>query len=70
MTIQDIEASEKPMLTPGDVAGVLGVNPYAINVQVMQDASKLGFPVMKIGNRVKIPRVGFLRWFYGEKGGI
>ena len=67
MTITEIEASEKTMLTPGDVAEVLGCNPYAINVQAKQDPARLGFPVAVIGNRVKIPREAFLRWFRGEK---
>lgn len=67
MTIEQIAESEKPMLSPGDVAEVLHCHPYAINVQVRQDASKLGFPVTKIGSRVKIPREAFLKWFNGEK---
>lgn len=65
MTIAEMEASRKAMLTPADVAEVLGCNPYAINVQVKHDPGKLGFPVTKIGNRVKIPREAFLRWFRG-----
>ena len=65
MTITEIEASDKTMLTPWDVAGVLGCNPYAINVQAKQDPARLGFPVTMIGNRVKIPREAFLRWFRG-----
>jgi hypothetical protein len=65
MTISEIRASDKLMLTPSDVAPVLGCHPYAINVQVKDDASKLGFPVSLIGTRVKIPREGFLRWFDG-----
>ena len=66
MTITEMETSDKTVLTPGDVAGVLGCNPYAINVQAKQDPARLGFPVAMIGNRVKIPREAFLRWFRGE----
>lgn len=67
MTIEDIAAMKKPMLTPSDVAPLLGCHPYAINVQVMHDPGKLGFPVTKIGNRVKIPREAFVKWWKGKE---
>ena len=57
-----IAASEKEMLAPADVAPVLGCHPYAINVAAKSDPGRLGFPICKIGNRVKIPRRAFLRW--------
>ena len=57
-----IAASDKEMLSPADVAPVLGCNPYAINVAAKCDPARLGFPVCMIGNRVKIPRRAFLRW--------
>lgn len=57
-----IAASGKEMLSPTDVAPVLGCHPYAINVAATADPGRLGFPVCKIGNRVKIPRRAFLRW--------
>ena len=66
MTIDEIRASDKTMLTPQDVAPVLGCYPYTINVQVKDDPTKLGFPVTKLGSRVKIPREAFLRWFEGQ----
>ena len=57
-----IAASSKEMLSPADVAPVLGCHPYAINVAAKEDPARLGFPVCLIGNRVKIPRRAFLRW--------
>ena len=68
MTIQEIRVTGKEMLSPADVAPVLGCNPYAINVMAKADPGRLGFPVCMIGNRVKIPRRGFLRWA-GYEGG-
>ena len=65
MTITEIRNCDKQMLTPTDIAGVLGVAPYSINVQAQQDPAKLGFPVSVIGTRVKVPRQGFLRWYEG-----
>ena len=57
-----IASSDVEMLTPADVAPVLGCHPYAINVAAKEDPARLGFPVCLIGNRVKIPRRAFLRW--------
>ena len=62
MTMQQIRASGKEMLSPADIAPVLGCNPYSINVMAKADPARLGFPVCVIGNRVKIPRRAFLRW--------
>lgn len=60
--LERIAASPKEMLTPADVAPVLGCNPYTINVMAKTRPDLLGFPVAMIGNRVKIPRRSFLRW--------
>ena len=62
-----IAGIDKDMLSPADVAPVLGCNPYAINVMAKADPARLGFPVCMIGNRVKIPRRAFLRWAGYEK---
>lgn len=69
MTLQEIAASGKEMLTPADVAQVLGCHPYSINVAAKTAPALLGFPVTVIGSRVKIPRRPFLRWAgYEEEG--
>ena len=62
-----IAGIDKDMLSPADVAPVLGCHPYAINVAAKTDPARLGFPVCMIGNRVKIPRRAFLRWAGYEK---
>ena len=73
MTLEQIMQSQKEMLTPKDVAEVLGCDPYSINVQVKEDITKgvnsFGFSVLMIGTRVKIPRRAFLRFMLGEKEG-
>lgn len=70
MTVDEIRRSEKMFLTPTDVAPILGVHPYSINLQAQEDPVKLGFPVSVIRRRVKIPRVRFLEWIGGEMSGI
>lgn len=67
MTLDEIRRSEKLFLTPTDIAPVLGVHPYSINVQAQDDPSKLGFPVVVIRRRVKIPRLRFLEWIGGDE---
>lgn len=65
MTLEEIKASDKMMLVPKDVADVLGVMPYSINVQAKADIGKLGFNASLIGTRVLIPRKAFIRWIEG-----
>lgn len=64
MTLEEIRNSDKPTLTPKDVADVLGCHPYVICVQAKR--KELPFPCFRSGSRTKIPRVAFLRWMDGE----
>ncbi len=68
-TLDEVIKSDKEMLTPTDIAPILGVKPYSINVQVSQDIARgvnsFPFEVMKIGTRVKIPRLSFIRAMKG-----
>lgn len=63
MTIEDIKNMDKEILTPGDVAPVLGCDPNVIRFQAKQDIKQLGFPACKVGSRIKIPRKAFIAWF-------
>jgi len=67
VTVEQIKASEKIMLTPRDVAEVLGMNHYNVSLIARDCPERLGFPVLRSGNRTKIPRKAFLR-FLGEEG--
>lgn len=60
-TLEELKASGKDYFTPREIAGVLGVNPYTINIMVRDCPEQLGFPAFKIGSRVKIPKIPFLR---------
>lgn len=66
MTLDEIRASDKPFLTPADVAGVLAADAQSIRLQAREFPEALGFPVICVRNRVKIPRKPFLR-FLGEE---
>lgn len=60
MTLDEIKTSTRLWLTADEVAPVIGCNPQAIRVQAHTDPLKLGFPVVVIGRRVRIPRAGFI----------
>ena len=60
--LQEIKDSPKEILVPTDVARVLCCDAYSINLQAQKDPSKLGFPVIVIGTRVKIPKAAFIRF--------
>lgn len=66
MTLQEIKESNKEYLIPKDVAEVLRCNPYLINVQAHNNAHKLGFHVIVINRRVRIPRIPFIKFMEGK----
>jgi hypothetical protein len=63
MTLDEIRNSTKDVLTPADIAPVLGVNPQSIRAA---DPVDLGFPVIKLGTRTLIPRKPFLAFMEGS----
>lgn len=65
MTITEIRSSDREMLTPADIAGVLGSDPQTIRTSARIHPKHIGFPFTIIGSRMKIPRMGFLRWYEG-----
>lgn len=65
--LEKIKAMDKEFLTPSEVAPLLGCMPYAINVMAKKRPEKLGFPVIMIGNRVKIPKQAFINFMEGQK---
>lgn len=71
MTLDEIRASTKEMLTPSDVAAVLGVDAYSISLQVKQDkengVNSFPFPTIRIGTRTKIPKRAFLKAMEGTE---
>lgn len=67
MTIEDIKKMDKDILTPADVAPILRCDPNVIREQARQDIKQLGFTASKIGTRVKIPRLAFIKWFENTK---
>jgi len=67
MTLDEIRNSTKEVLTPAEVAEVLGCDPQDIRVQARMAPERLGFNVAVIGTRVKVPRLAFIRWMEGQQ---
>lgn len=66
MTLDDIRASSRIYLSPADIAPILQCDPHSIRVQAHQDPSALGYPVIVIGRRIRIPRVPFIQYLGGD----
>lgn len=66
MTIAEIRASDADMLTAADIAPILGSDPQTIRLTAKKLPQYVGYPFTFVGNRMKIPRVGFIRWYDGE----
>lgn len=68
-TLDDIRALSCDVITPAQAAGVLQCDPAYIRVAARDAPWTLGFPVVRIGNRVKIPREAFIRYMEGGGAG-
>lgn len=64
-TIEDVKASDALFLKPADIAPLLQCNPNYIRQMAHERPELLGFPVVVIGTRTRIPRKPFLA-FLGE----
>lgn len=62
MTLEEIKASPKIFLIPADIAPILQTDPHTIRCTARQRPDLLGFEFTFTGNRMKIPRIAFLRW--------
>lgn len=66
MTLDELKAMDKPIITPKIAAQFLGCNPYSISIAARDCPERLGFPVSRIGARTKIPRLAFIRFLEGD----
>lgn len=65
-TLEDLKESELELLVPQMVADVLGTSAKTL-IQTARNASdSLGFPVIKIGKRVRFPRRAFVDFMSGN----
>ena len=60
VTLEQIEALPKDMLVPTDIAPYLGCCAYTINVVTRDGKNPFPFPIIRLGSRVKIPKMPFI----------
>ena len=60
MTMAEIIRSDRDMLTPAEIAPILGVHPSMISAKAKEGT--LEFASFRSGNTTKIPRKAFLHW--------
>ena len=66
MTLEDIKKKETNVLTCKDVSKVLKCSEQTLHLQAQLRPELLGFPVVCIGNRVKIPKEPFIKFMEGR----
>jgi hypothetical protein len=62
MTLEEMKVCGKATLTAADIAPVLDCDPHAIRLAAKKDPDGLGFPVICMGSRVKIPTLPFIEF--------
>lgn len=65
-SIEEVEALECEFLTCMQVAEILGASQQMIHKQAIECPERLGFHVIVIGSRVKIPRRAFIQFMKGN----
>lgn len=66
--LETLAAKDAEFLLIREVAPLLGANPQSIRCQAHQRPELLGFPVVIIGSRVKIPKRPFIQFMTQLKG--
>lgn len=66
MTLEEIKKMDTYTITAAVAAPIIGCDPHYIRLMARQDPKHLGFPVIVYGNRVKIPRLPFVKFMEGE----
>lgn len=67
MTIEEIRISGKTALTVYDVGTLLGCDPATLRMTAKMNPERVKFPFVFSGNRMKIPRETFIKWYEGSK---
>lgn len=65
MTLEDLERMTSHFVTAAQVAPILGTDPNTLRWQAHAEPGALGFPVIVMKSRVRIPRVPFIQFLRG-----
>ena len=66
MTLEEMTRANEVFVTPDDIAPILGVDAQSIRTEAGRDVCRLGFHVIRMGNRTMIPRIPFLQYIGAE----
>ena len=66
MTLEELERKPTNILTCAEVAPLLSCNPWTLHEQAIENPYALGFPVVIVKRRVKIPKQAFIRFMRGD----
>ena len=67
MTLDELKTMDRETITPDVAASVLNCDPQSIRIVARTEPENLGFPVIVIRSRTKIPRRAFIEFM--ERGG-
>lgn len=67
MTLEELEAIPGEVLTCKQIAPILGAKPDNLHQQAVEAPHMLGFPVIVMKSRVKVPKRAFCAFMRGEK---
>lgn len=62
MTLEQLLQSTQLFVDPSDIAPILHCDPQCLRRQAKDNAEVLGFPILRIGSRIRIPRIPFLKF--------
>ena len=65
--LEEVKAMTRDCITPAIAARVIGCDPYDITIWVRDSPGTVPFPAFRLGNRTKIPRLPFIRYFEGKE---
>ena len=68
-TLADVRAMSEDTITPKIAADVLGCTAFMLGTMCKEEPEKVPFPFICIGRRTIIPRIGFISWAEGRRGG-
>jgi hypothetical protein len=63
--LEAIKAMDDVTITPAQAAPAIGCDPHWIRIMAREHPEKLGFPVIILRSRTKIPRLPFIRYIEG-----
>ena len=67
MTLEELKAMDRETISPALAASILNANPHSIRIAARTEPESLGFPVIVMGTRTRIPRRAFVEFM--ENGG-